>query len=171
MVSAFSCKPDICHLGCLSLSGSSVWDTSSIWLIVSETFSGVTTLWPICFSTSSRAALATLRHTSVVLHRGRVLATRYFSGCGFGQGVQRQLKIGHIVAKILFGQTFEMLVLPCCHATPRFGEDVGQYSKILLLFHARTFPFVGSPRRPSGRSAPGQSSGRCAVSPPRQAIA
>ena len=63
-------------------------------------------------------------------------------GRGFGQHGQNQLQIAHIVPKIFFFQSLELLILPGTHAGPRTGDLVCENSVFFALLHTALFPLV-----------------------------
>ena len=62
---------------------------------------------------------------------------------GLSKHIEYQFQRGHVVPQIFFLQSFEVLILPCGHARPRFGDLIRQDSVFHAFLNATVLTFVG----------------------------
>ena len=93
--------------------------------------------------TGATSSLATSLGDISTLHKTfRVFLLRDFSRCGFGQHVQSNFKVGHVVAQAFFLQALELLVFLCRKSTPLSCNNISQRSILNAFLHASALPFV-----------------------------
>ena len=81
-------------------------------------------------------------HGSALVEAFRSTRFAYLSDRGFGQGVQSQFDVRHVVAEVFLFQPFVMLVLPGRFTAPTLRDDVGKGGVLLPFSYSGTVPFV-----------------------------
>ena len=94
--------------------------------------------------TGSKCSLATtICHTYTLFETLRIFLLGKFRSGGFGKHVERNLDVGHVVAKAFFVETFVFSILLCGKSAPLLCDDVGEGGELNAFLNTATFPLVG----------------------------